>query len=248
MEEVKNKGKEEAKIEKQRKKEEKEARKQEAKKAKSGKGVGIVAVLVSLVVAGVVAFTIFSLERAMLADYATANVVVAIADVTAGVDLSEENVANYFAVQEVPADMVPEGAYTDVNAMVDQFVATDIKAKEIPVASNFTNMAALDIENPVETSFSLSDVSQVVAGTLRRGDEISISVTNPSNSALNGIVLEHVLIKEAYSADGVVLNVGDAGQATMFTVIISQEDEQTLNSVLASGGTIRIAQTNNIQY
>jgi hypothetical protein len=122
-------------------------------------------------------------------------------------------------------------------------------AKEIPTSGRFTDMDYdLNIDNPVETSLSLGSLADVVAGGLRRGDEIAISVINSSNQEFNGVVLSHILIKQAYTADGVQLNVGDSGQATMFVVILSQQDEQTLNQLLNSGGSLRIAKTNNVKY
>lgn len=245
--ELKAEQKEAARLEKMRQKEEKAAAKQTSG-GKKGKAM-LILFLVSLVVAAVAFLSLLTVEQSLLNDYAKTKVVVAKSDVPEGTYITKDNVVDYFMLKDVPSEMVPEGSLTKLESLNGMFILDDITKTEVVMSSDYTAMKdILDITDPVETSFGLGSMTQVVAGTLRRGDRISISSTGSSDSRYNGRVLDNILIKDAYSADGVLLEPGQSGQAAVFVVIISRETEQTLNELLAYGGNIRIAKINNVEY
>lgn len=230
--------------------EKKQAAEEAKQKKKSKGGKSGLKVIISVIVAVIMFAAIVLLEKSALDNYEKTQVVVAKETVHMGADITKENATKYFKVSEVPASIVPDGSYKNVDELIGLYATCEIVAKEIPVDKNFTDVNILTkVEDPVEVSFAIPAFSQAVAGTLRRGDTVNMSVKN-SNGNVNdeGFVLENVLIKNAYSAEGKVLEVGNDGQAIMFVVIVNKDDALQLNSVIANGGLVLLSKTNNVQY
>lgn len=222
-----------------------------------------IAFLISAIVAGIAFAALLTLQRNILNNYEKTNVIVAKTQVLAGTDITAANAGDYFTIKEIPADLLPDGAYVyreSVRSGSDAFIVATVggtymtdtlAAGEILVSENLISGDFLNIgtgEGMVETSFAVSNISQTVAGTLRRGDMVSISIYDQDDETEDGIMLEGIMIKSAYAADGTLLGRGDSGQAVMFVVILSEEQEQELNERLYQGGTIRLAKTNNVKY
>lgn len=104
-------------------------------------------------------------------------VVVAVVDVPEGVILTEENMANYFTVENRASADIPAGYYTSGYALVGKIVSRDIRAKEIVTsACLISEDFYAGIEDPVEISIAADKIGQAVGGSLRAGDIINIKV------------------------------------------------------------------------
>lgn len=217
--------------------------------------------LSSALVAGLAFAALLLVQKNILNDYEKGYVITTRMYIHAGTDLTETNADEYFAVAEIPLSLAPEGAYVyhpgeeTESAYVARMVsgmaaAVNLEKGEILVSSNLENgpyPESMASENLVEVSFSIQSIVQAVAGTLRRGDEISIAVFD-NEQFEDGMVMEHLIVKQAYASDGVVLEMGEEGQAVLFTVLLTREQESTLNQIIAGGGTIRLSRTNHIRY
>lgn len=217
--------------------------------------------LASALVAGIAFAALLLVQKNILNEYERGYVITTQTYIHAGTDLTEVNVQEWFAVTEIPLSLTPEGAYiyrpgeeTEaaylIRTISGMVAAVDLEKGEILVASNLENGPYPETaisEELVETSFSLQSIVQAVAGTLRRGDEFSIAVFD-NEQFEDGTVMEHLIVKQAYASDGIALGVGEEGQAVLFTVLLTREQEATLNRLIAGGGTMRLSRTNHIQY
>lgn len=216
----------------------------------------------SALVAGIAFVSLLLVQRNILRDYEKAYVITTRVPVHIGADLTEANAGDYFTVAEIPASMVPEGAYrfyaeegepeyAYIARMVNgQVTTTDLAKGEILVSANLEEgpyPESVAAEGLVEVSFSLPSIVQAVAGTLRRGDEVSIAVFD-NEQFEDGVVLDHIILKQAYASDGILLKTGEEGQALLFTVLLTREQEATLNRMIAGGGMMRLSRTNHIRY
>lgn len=222
-----------------------------------------IAFLTAAIVAGIAFFALLTLQQNILNDFEKTSVIVTRTQILSGTDITAANAGDYFTVKEIPADLLPDGAYVYresdwsgrdafLMASVGNTYMTDtLMAGEILVAENLISSEFLNIgmgEGMVETSFAVSNISQTVAGTLRRGDMVSISIYDQNEETEDGVVLEGIMIKSAYAADGTLLGRGESGQAVMFVVILSEGQEQELNARLYQGGIIRLAKMNDVKY
>lgn len=92
-----------------------------------GKGQGKVwPIAVCLLLAGGVFFLLLNVEAKQLAQYEKGNVVVAIADVSEAKEVTEENIAEYFALEERPLKDIPEAAYLELEDLIGQFAQSGI--------------------------------------------------------------------------------------------------------------------------
>lgn len=108
----------------------------------------------------------------------TSPVVVAVSEVPRGTVLTQENMADYFAVEQRDAEELPSGiTFPNGIPLVGKVTARDIHPMEIITDSCFiTEDFYDDVEDPVEVSIQLGDIGQAVGGILRAGDIIDIKV------------------------------------------------------------------------
>ena len=104
------------------------------------------------------------------------------------------------------------------------------------------------IVNPTELSFSVSDTSAAVSGTIHEGDYVNIyglrkDAFNDGELASESdeLILTdeyfsfmHVYVAEAYDGDGNRIGTDDTTdkKAVMFTIILSEDDVKTFNEML----------------
>ena len=104
---------------------------------------------------------------------------------------------------------------------------------------NTINDKFKDIDDLVEVSFNVSDISQVVGGILRSGDIIDISIID-NNTNESMIVLEDIYVDKAISSDGLQIDRSSDLSALTINILVSKDDSEKLNSYL-NKGTLRIS-------
>ena len=95
-----------------------------------------------------------------------------------------------------------------------------------------------EIENPVEISIKVSNLSQIVGGILRTGDMIDISIINATTNK-NMVVLENVYVTKTMTGEGERVGQKDEAGVYAENVIIDKENEKILNDHL-NLGTVRL--------
>jgi len=149
------------------------------------------------------------------------------------------DLSKYFEVCEVDASLVPEGAYESLDEMGDTYVIRELTENIIVVRSWFVSESQTQVvmENPVQVSFTVENLGAAVAGTLRKGDYISIGTIykNENNEFDVAKIVECVLIDEAFTAEGIVASSLVGNEATMFTVTIPAESVDVFFRSCANG-------------
>lgn len=199
-------------------------------------------VVVSLIIAIVLFVALLFIESKVIAPNGTTNVVIAISDIDKGVVITSENVNTYFKEKEnVDGELEVSNSIKSLNELVDTKVNSNINKGEVISQNDILDKDNIlaDIQDPIEVSLKVEDISQMVGGTIREGDIIDISVVD-AISLENKSVLSNVYINKAFGADGAEISRDNTTSVLVVNVIISKQDEAILNSSLETG-VVRIS-------
>lgn len=196
--------------------------------------------LIGSILAAVIFFALITVEREMLKDYQTGNVVVAVKDCSAGTLLTEENLTEYFTLYPVTQSLITGQTFSDVNSLLGLFANRSISAGEIVYQAEFSASAAQEDElrEPVELSISVEQPADIVAGRIRKGDKVSVFVYEENEKEERGYqcVLQNVTVHEAYDNKATVISMSNKTDiVTMFTVYVEKEAVKELINKLYSG-------------
>lgn len=206
----------------------------------------MVRLLLSLVISIIAFVALVILQKNIVSPNGETDVVIAISDIDKGTIITEENKAKFFKVKKnVDGEFKTEGLIINENDLINKRVMTKIEKGSI-----ISNLQLLDKDNvigeikePVEASINVDNLSQAVAGTLREGDLIDISVVNEVDKKSER-KLEGIYVQSAFSSDGKIINKSDTSiAATTINLLLEREDEQILNEAL-SQGLLRISRRN----
>lgn len=180
------------------------------------------------------------IEKSILKPNGSLDVLMATSEIKEGTLLTDE-ILNSFKAKNVDGELNVDGAIKNKDELINTIANENINKGEILSINSFISKDDVlkDIVNPVEVSFNVSDMSQVVGGILREGDMIDISVVD-KNSNENVPVLNKVYVTKAISSDGTAINRNDETSALTLNVIIAKENEANLNAKINSG-VIRVA-------
>lgn len=198
-------------------------------------------IAISLIVAIILFVGLLVLESSITSPNGTANVVRAISDIEQGTVIDESNKATLFVLDKVDGKYDFETAIRSIDELENMIINSEIKNGEIVSSDRLLDKDSIlnDIQNPVETSIKVTDISQVVGGVLREGDIIDISVVN-STTTENKKILENVYVSKSFSSDGKEVDRNSDLSVLTVNIIVSAEDEAKLNQAIELG-TVRIS-------
>lgn len=174
-------------------------------------------------------------------------------DIASGTKITEENIDNILALNEIQVSLIPEDYITDREVLINKFVNKAYKAKDIITEDGLTDTEKLykdNIENPINVSFSVDSLSTAVSGTIREGDYINIyGLRKPETRDNYGIAVssslyevdekftfKHVYIDKAFDSTGKRISSlkGEEQEtpATMFSIILDEDDVELFNEML----------------
>lgn len=238
-------------FEKKMTEEEKKAVIKEAKKAKKVKitdndkepsrvkQIAKVVVLPLVLAAIAVVFLFIVVRNNTLAENLKADVVVATKDIVENTKIPADEIEDYFKVISVDAeaiigtnyksleDLPKDGFYVEVDLSKGQLLYKD----DIEV-SDFV-MDKYD-DNAVITSLKVSEFSDSVCGSLRKGDIVDVYAVDPATDELVFVVGD-VYILAAYNSSGEKLTTSE-GSAVAFTVLATPDEVGELNKAIAWEG------------
>ena len=196
---------------------------------------------ISLLVAIIVFFGLLVIESNILTPNGTSKVLIATDEIQKGVEINSNNIDTYFKVKNVDGELSVTNYISDKEDLLNLISNETINKGQVISANNFVDKDDFlsKIENPVEVSFKVTDISQTVGGILRQGDIIDISVINSTTNEVEK-VLSEVYVAKAMSSDGQELTREQELSAMVINIIISSQDEEKLNSKL-NLGTIRVS-------
>lgn len=199
-------------------------------------------VVISLIIAIILFVALLFIESKVIAPNGTTNVVIATSDVDKGVVITSENVNTYFKEKEnVDGELEVSNSIKSLDELIDTKVNSNINKGEVVSQNDVLDKESIlaDIQEPIEVSLKVEDISQMVGGTVREGDMIDISVVDEI-SLENKAVLSNVYVNKAFGADGAEISRDNTTSVLVVNVIISKEDEAILNSSLETG-VVRIS-------
>ena len=177
-----------------------------------------------LLAGGVFAF-LLNMEARQLAQYEKGKVVVALVDVTEAKEITEQNLAELFAVEERPLSDIPEAAYLEIEELIGLYTQSGIDAGSM-ITESMLGELQKDFGDAVLLGVNMEALAQSVAGTLRAGDVIDI-YTVKVDEEKNVVVekaLGNVTIERSYTSSGtVILKEDDTSIAQYITIPVHKD-------------------------
>ena len=198
--------------------------------------------IISACVAIVVFIALLFVEKSLLKPNGTVEGFVAVSDIDKGTVITEENISKLFTEKNnIDGALEVTGAVKTKDDLINKVAKENINKGEVVSNNSFISKddRFKDIDDLVEVSFNLSDISQVVGGILRSGDIIDISIID-NNTNESMIVLEDIYVDKAISSDGLQIDRSSDLSALTINILVSKDDSEKLNSYL-NKGTLRIS-------
>lgn len=198
--------------------------------------------IISACVAIVVFIALLFVEKSLLKPNGTVEGFVAVSDIDKGTVITEENISKLFTEKNnIDGALEVTGAVKTKDELINKVAKENINNGEVVSNNSFISKddKFKDIDDLVEVSFNVSDISQVVGGILRSGDIIDISIID-NNTNESMIVLEDIYVDKAISSDGLQIDRSSDLSALTINILVSKDDSEKLNSYL-NKGTLRIS-------
>lgn len=197
----------------------------------------LIKVIVSLGMAILLFVALVSLEGSILKNYEKGTAVVAKSDMTQKTMITDENKNKYFEETQIEKALISKNTIVSIDDVVGKVATTDIDKGQV-ANDNLLRDASegLDkIQDPAEVSFAVSSLVNSVAGQVRSGDLVDISVYN--NATLKTeYIKRNVYVKEALTTDGVKIANNDTDSlATSFVVVIEKSESNQFIADLNKG-------------
>ena len=192
------------------------------RKEKQGK---VWPVVLCLLLAGGIFAVLLNVEIRQLEQYEKGNVVIAIADVSDQKEITQENLAEYFAVEERPLSDIPQAAYLELEDLAGQYAQGGIDAGSM-VTKNMLGELTENYGSAVLLGVNMEALAQSVAGTLRAGDEIDIYTVkvDEEDNVIVEKALGNVTIERSYTSAGVAIEKDDKDSIAQYITIPVHKD------------------------
>ena len=200
---------------------------------KEGQGKAWPVVLCLLLAGGIFAL-LLNVETRKLAEYEKGDVVVAIADVADSKEITKDNLAEYFAVEERPLSDIPEAAYLTLDELVGQYAQNPIDTGSM-ITKSMVGELQTGYGDAVLLGVNMEALAQSVAGTLRAGDIIDIYTVKveEDDSVVVEKALGRVTIDRSYTSAGVaILKDDDSSIAQYITIPVHKDAVGTFYQAL----------------
>lgn len=173
-------------------------------------------------------------------------------EVPEGTEITGDNIDSYFKTAEVDTRVIPQGYIPfevgEIEKLIGMYVDRKYLENDVITLDGFTAYNAREgLTDPVEVSFAVGGVDQIVAGTLREGDKINIfSVRNVDT--IDDIFRDQYevvqlfsdkIVTSSYTGDGGVVGITDETGAkdetpvTMVTIFIERGQESDFFKTLS---------------
>lgn len=200
-------------------------------KSKQSSIKSVILIIVILIMAVVIMFGVRVLG-------AGKNIVVAKRDISAGTVINEDNVSDIltFSKSKEEGDFLE---IEDLSLLYGKIISKDIKADSIISDKILLDEYApiSNIADPVTIGIRADDAASFVAGTVRQGDIINVSVIDNTTKKCETI-LKNVYVSGAYLDDGSAAT--DSGCATILNILVDSSMESLVNEKI-SNGMVRIS-------
>lgn len=205
-------------------------------------------ITITIVIGLLLSITLFifltQLEKEMLRDYETREVVRSVEEVPAGTWITESNVNLYFVLEEVNGKIVTDETITNLSMLCGSYANRNLSVGEIMYLPLFSSKEKLTgrYNSPTEISIRIEDEANGVAGTLRKGDCVNIFVSTLNGETKQEVykeILKNIVINEAYDSVGNLIGMSDKEKkACIITFYVEESEVAMLLTQLTSGTLI----------
>ena len=223
----------------------KDEKKTVTKKKKSGnvkaKLISVLKVVVlPALFAGIVVCGLYlSMQNKLEAESLKGQVLVMKENVAANTYVQAEDMNKYFETVAVEKTAIPASAYSTVSDLpkdgfyIDRAMTKSQMVLKDDVASKDQVMDKYKSGYEI-TSFAAESFDDSVNGSLRKGDIVDVYAVDPASELLV-LMAENVYVSEVYDNAGKKIT-DDEGVATSFTVWVTPEEVESINTAVVYGG------------
>ncbi|MBE6035111.1 MAG: hypothetical protein E7222_10510 [Clostridiales bacterium] len=196
-------------------------------------------VAIPLVLAGVVVLALYlAMQSKFEADSLKGNVLVMKEKISANTIVTKDKADDYFTTVSVELTAIPSNAYTSVSELPDKFYVENAMAKNQMVMKDDISKSDPVMDKYKSgyevTSFATESFDFSVNGSLRHGDVVDVYAVDPTTETLM-LMAENVYVDEVYDNSGNKVS-DDEGVATSFTVWVTPEEVESINTAVVYGG------------
>lgn len=173
--------------------------------------------------------------RTIVGQHETQMIAMAITDIPAYKEITEDNVNNYFKLVDANVEFVTDSTVTDLNALVGQFTDEPIRNREIIDTSSFNRKKDIlsKYKNPYEGSFAVSNYSDAASGRIRKGDYVSVYAFDELSGEIVE-VMDKLYISGAFDGSGNEIENSDTTTtAVCFNYYINKKEQETFVKQIA---------------
>lgn len=184
------------------------------------------------------------LQNKITNPYGSTEVYFALRSIEHNTVLDSSNINYYFKKKKVSRDGLITSPVSSIQQLSGKYVTEDILKGQQVSSLEFENTSKRikNIQNPVEYSLKMDDISQTVGGTLREGDIISLIFTQTSSQSddhktSTKIHLNNILVDQALTIDGRIVSRGDGNKyaASILTLKLSAKNAAILDNEVNRG-------------
>lgn len=168
--------------------------------------------------------------RKIAGQHETKKVALAIADIPAYTEITEDNVNNYFKIYDISVEVVTDNTVTDLTDLVGDFTKEPIRNKEVIVSSSFSSKkdALSMFKDPYEGSFAVSSYSDATSGRVRKGDYVSVYARDDVTGEIVEVVNKLYISGVFDSSGNEIANDDTTTIAVCFNYYINGKDKEEL--------------------
>lgn len=223
----------------------KDEKKTVAKKKKSGnvkaKLISVLKVVVlPALFAGIVVCGLYlSMQNKLEAESLKGQVLVMKENVAANTYVQAEDMNKYFETVAVEKTAIPASAYSTVSDLpkdgfyIDRVMTKSQMVLQTDILTKDLVMDKYKVGYEI-TSFAAESFDDSVNGSLRKGDIVDVYAVDPATEMLT-LMAENVYVSEVYDNAGKKISEDD-GVATSFTVWVTPEEVESINTAVVYGG------------
>lgn len=193
-------------------------------------------IFISLIAAVAVFVGIIYMQKQLLAPNGMTEIVVAKEDIEENQLITEENYNNFFKIASRDSLLISSNTIKSKDEIINK-VVKDVIIKGNGISEENLldkDSMLLDIKDPVEFSIMVSDIGQVVGGTIREGDIVDIGVVNETTKEYEE-VKRFAYVDKVLRSDGTEVKRLEEGSAIVINIIASNEDKINIESKIAKG-------------
>ena len=182
-------------------------------------------ILVCLLLAGILFVFLLNVEKRQLENFEKGLVVVAVEEVADNTEITPENAAVYFALEERTLTDIPKAAYTDIQEVIGFYAKGGIDKGSMVTKSMLGKLGNVTADS-VFLSVDMEALDQSVAGTLRAGDQIDIYTVKKGQDEEVEVaeVLSSVIIERSYTSSGIAIQKEDTTAIAQYVMIPIHKD------------------------